>query len=113
MANTFLPDLAGSMTVTEPTAIALIKAVKHSLMVLSLLCVTQALAVEHYDGVVIGGTLVNGTGTPPYDGAIAIRGQQIVAVGDLPPYEAEQVIDASYRALRACGSRLTAQWLRC
>ena len=95
MANTFLPNLAGSMTVTKPTAIAPIKAVKHSLMVLGLLCVTQALAVEHYDRVVIGGTLVDGTGTPPYDGAIAIRGQRIVAVGDLPPYEAEQVIDAS------------------
>ncbi len=52
------------------------------------------LSTEHYDLVIAGGHIVDGTGGAPFEGAVAIRDQRIVALGHLPPYQAGEVVDA-------------------
>ena len=47
-----------------------------------------------YDLKITGGTLVDGTGSPPTRGDVAIRGDRIVAVGDCPG-DAARVLDAT------------------
>ena len=42
-----------------------------------------------------GGTVIDGTGTPRYQADVAIRGDQIVAVGALAGATARQVIDVA------------------
>jgi len=48
-----------------------------------------------YDILVAGGRIVDGTGNPWFRGDVGIRGDRIVAVGDLSGAEAERLIDAT------------------
>src|SRR5512135_258799 len=48
---------------------------------------------EHYDLLVRGGTLVDGTGAAPRRGDLGIRGGRIAALGEVSG-EAERVLDA-------------------
>lgn len=53
-------------------------------------------AADHAADILIrGGTIVDGTGQEPYVGDVAIRGERIVAVGDLRGWEAGHTIDAT------------------
>lgn len=54
-----------------------------------------AVAPSVYDLVIKGGTLVDGTGAPGRRGDVAVVGDRIVAVGDLGPYTAGRIIDAT------------------
>jgi N-acyl-D-amino-acid deacylase len=48
-----------------------------------------------YDFVITGGHIIDGTGAPWFAGDIAIRGDRIVAVGDLHDAAAKQKVDAT------------------
>jgi hypothetical protein len=52
-------------------------------------------AQEPYDIVITGGRLLDGTGIPWYYADVAIKGEVIVAVGDLGNAEARRIIDAT------------------
>ena len=47
-----------------------------------------------FDTVILNGTIVDGSGRPPYRGDVGISDRQITAIGDLADSEAEHVIDA-------------------
>jgi len=47
-----------------------------------------------FDLIVKGGTIYNGTGTPPFKGDVGIKGDRIVAIGRLNAADAKTVIDA-------------------
>lgn len=49
----------------------------------------------HYDLLIRGGTIVDGTGAPRYLADLAINGDQIVQIGDLHGATANRVIDAA------------------
>ena len=49
---------------------------------------------SHYDIVIKNGTIYDGSGQAPYQGAVAINGKKIAATGKLENYEADTVIDA-------------------
>lgn len=59
----------------------------------ALLAAPGAMA-QTYDTVIRGGTIVDGSGLPPYRGDVAISGKHIVAVGKLDKADAKTVIDA-------------------
>src|SRR5690606_18583932 len=46
-----------------------------------------------------GGTVVDGTGAPPYRGDVAVAGDRIVAVGDLPGLLATRVVEVAGRVV--------------
>lgn len=52
---------------------------------------------EHYDLIVRGGTVVDGTRAPRFRADVGVRGERIAAVGDLSRDRAERDIDASGR----------------
>jgi N-acyl-D-amino-acid deacylase len=47
-----------------------------------------------YDLLIRGGTVVDGSGLPPYRGDVGITGERIVAIGDLKGQAAKRTIDA-------------------
>jgi N-acyl-D-amino-acid deacylase len=47
------------------------------------------------DLILLGGTLIDGTGSPRFESDIGITGQRITAIGDLREREAHQVLDIS------------------
>ena len=49
---------------------------------------------EHYDLIIRGGTLIDGTGAARRQGDLAVHEGRIAAIGDLPHARAERVIDA-------------------
>jgi N-acyl-D-amino-acid deacylase len=49
----------------------------------------------HYDLLIRGGTVYDGSGTAPFVGDVGIDGDRIVALGDLSSATAESVVDAS------------------
>jgi len=51
-------------------------------------------AGPHYEVLIRGGTIVDGTGAEPYVGDVALAGERIAAVGDLRNASADRVIDA-------------------
>ena len=51
-------------------------------------------ASDGYDVLITNGRIVDGTGSPAYEGDVGIRGQRITAVGDLSASDAGRVIDA-------------------
>ena len=48
-----------------------------------------------FDVVILGGTVVDGTGAPGYRADVGITGDSIGAIGDLSHSEARRVIDAT------------------
>lgn len=56
-------------------------------------------AVELFDVLLRGGTLYDGSGSPPVKNDLAIRGDKIVAVGKLPTATAKTAIDAKGLAI--------------
>jgi N-acyl-D-amino-acid deacylase len=58
------------------------------------LAFAQAAFAQDYDTIIRGGTIVDGSGLPPYQGDVAIQGSRIVAVGNLGKARATTMIDA-------------------
>ncbi|MBC7237731.1 MAG: amidohydrolase family protein [Chloroflexi bacterium] len=50
-----------------------------------------------YEVIIRGGRIINGTGSPWFQGDVAVQGERIVAIGRQITGEAEQVIDATGR----------------
>jgi N-acyl-D-amino-acid deacylase len=65
-----------------------------ALVVSALLLATPGCSQGPYDLLIRGGTILDGTGAPPFTGDVAIRGERIDAVGDLSGVPALQVLDA-------------------
>ncbi|MCZ2496949.1 amidohydrolase family protein [Xylophilus sp. Kf1] len=53
--------------------------------------------MAHFDVLIRGGTVVDGTGAPRFAADVAVAGDRIAAVGDLPGDTADTVIDATGR----------------
>ena len=53
----------------------------------------------HADEIIRNARLIDGTGTPAADGAVAVRGDRIVGVGRLEGWTADRVVDADGLAL--------------
>jgi len=71
---------------------------------IALLCIGMALPgavwAEDFDILIKGGVVVDGSGAPRFDADIAIRGDRIVFVGDVPAdATADKVIDATGRII--------------
>ena len=66
---------------------------------LSNACHAPSVKGERYDVVLRGGTLYDGTGAAPFIADLGIRGERIVALGDLSGAEAREEIDARGLAL--------------
>ena len=47
-----------------------------------------------YDLLIKNGTIVDGSGAPSYQGDVAVKGDQIVAVGEVDAERASRTIDA-------------------
>jgi N-acyl-D-amino-acid deacylase len=60
-----------------------------------LLCLPAVALGEHFDLIVRHGTVVDGTGGPPRVADVGVRGDRIVAVGDLSKDEATRTLDAT------------------
>src|SRR5260370_5240856 len=56
-------------------------------------------AAEPFDVLIRGGTLYDGSGSAPVTGGLAMRGDKIVAAGNLPGAAAKNVIDAKNLAV--------------
>ena len=69
-----------------------------SFAVALLLAVMPTRAAEPYDIVLRGGRIVDGTGNPWFYGDLAIRGDRIVAMGNLPDAPAQREIGAASSA---------------
>lgn len=50
---------------------------------------------ETFDTIIFGGTVVDGSGSKPYEADVGVRAGRIVSIGDLTSAEATQRIDAS------------------
>lgn len=50
---------------------------------------------EHYDALIVGGEVYDGTGAPGVSASIAIKDGRIAAIGDLKGAKADKVIDAA------------------
>ena len=68
---------------------------RNSMLILGLLVTTAAAPPPVYDVVIQGGTIYDGSGSKPYRGAVAIKGDRIVAVGARIRGEAKTTIDAT------------------
>jgi N-acyl-D-amino-acid deacylase len=68
---------------------------RKTLFVLGLLVTTAAAPPPAYDILIRGGTIYDGSGSKPYRGAVAIKGDRIVAVGARIRGEAKRTIDAT------------------
>jgi N-acyl-D-amino-acid deacylase len=67
------------------------------------------LAAERVDLIIHDGVIYDGSGGAPIKGDVAVRGDRVVAVGQLKDYQAEQTVDASGRAV-APGFINTLSW---
>ncbi|MYH52443.1 MAG: D-aminoacylase [Gemmatimonadetes bacterium] len=66
-----------------------------AVLILPTLLALTACAPETYDTILRGGRIVDGTGAPPREADIAIRGGLIAAVGDLGGAAAETTLDVT------------------
>ena len=67
-----------------------------STLLLTFLTLVSATAYsETFDTIISGGTVVDGSGSKPYEADVGVRAGRIVSIGDLTSAEAEQRIDAS------------------
>ena len=64
-------------------------------LLLAGLAPAMAPAAERFDIVIRGGTVYDGTGAPPRRADVGLRGDRVVALGDLSRAEAGTVLDAS------------------
>lgn len=64
-----------------------------------LLLLAACTSYQKYDVVIQGGTIYDGHGGAPYVGDVAINNDKIVAVGALPTWRADSVIDATGMAV--------------
>jgi N-acyl-D-amino-acid deacylase len=69
--------------------------VRNILLLLSFLAIGTSAAQQNFDVLVQGGRIIDGSGNPWYEADVGIRGERIVAIGDLSNATAGQVIDAS------------------
>jgi len=60
-----------------------------------LLAATSCGPSEHYDLIIAGGTLYDGSGAAPTVGDVAISGDRVAAIGDLAGATADRTVDAS------------------
>jgi N-acyl-D-amino-acid deacylase len=68
---------------------------RRRLAIAALLLTGAAAPPPAYDIIISGGTIYDGTGSAPYRGAVAIRGDRIVAVGSRLRGEAKRTVDAT------------------
>jgi N-acyl-D-amino-acid deacylase len=66
-----------------------------SLPLLALAAAACGGSAEHYDVLLRGGTVFDGSGTPGFHASVALRGDRIAAVGDLDSATADVEIDAT------------------
>ncbi|HMB60930.1 MAG TPA: D-aminoacylase, partial [Xanthomonadales bacterium] len=63
-------------------------------LILALLTANEVRA-ENYDVLIRNGNIYDGTGAPPYQADIAVKGDQVVGIGDFEHQSAELEIDAT------------------
>ncbi len=75
----------------------------HSLLIVTLggalACAPNQPNPDHFDLLIRNARIVDGTGNPWYHGDVGVRGDRIVAVGDLGPRDATRTIDAHDRVV--------------
>jgi N-acyl-D-amino-acid deacylase len=54
---------------------------------------------EHFDTIIRGGTVYDGSGGAPRKADVGVRGDRVASVGDLATAQADTVIDATGRAV--------------
>lgn len=64
-------------------------------LLISFLAIGTSAAQQNFDVLVQGGRIIDGSGNPWYEADVGIRGERVVAIGDLSNSTASQVIDAS------------------
>lgn len=65
-----------------------------AVLILALLT-ANGVRAENYDVLIRNGNIYDGTGAPPYEADIAIKGDRVVSIGDFEHQSAELEIDAS------------------
>ena len=65
------------------------------ILLIIFLAIGTSAAQQNFDILVKGGRIIDGSGNPWYESDVGIRGERIVAIGDLSNSTASQVIDAS------------------
>ena len=79
-----------------------VKAIIHALtgpLLLMALAACGPQQQQHYDTLILGGTIYDGTGDPAYAADLGIRGDRIHTLGDLGEATADIVIDATGKAV--------------
>ncbi|WP_419165221.1 hypothetical protein [Candidatus Palauibacter sp.] len=61
----------------------------------AVLCASMPASAQSYDVLIRNGRVLDGSGNPYFRADIGIRGDEIVAVGDLPGATADRVVDAA------------------
>ncbi len=69
--------------------------VRKILFIVCFLAVGSSAAQESFDVLIQGGRIVDGSGNPWYEADVGIRGERVVAIGNLTDASAARVIDAS------------------
>jgi len=64
-------------------------------LLISFLAIGTSAAQENFDVLIQGGRIIDGSGNPWYEADVGIRGERVVAIGDLSSSTANQVIDAN------------------
>jgi N-acyl-D-aspartate/D-glutamate deacylase len=62
---------------------------------LCILLLSSCGPAEHYDVLILGGTIYDGTGSEPYQADVAISGDRVAAIGDLSRATAGRTLDAT------------------
>jgi len=62
-------------------------------------CSENKAPAEHYDTIIVGGTVYDGLGGAPMMADVGIRGDRIAEIGDLSTAEADTIIDAKGKAV--------------
>lgn len=69
--------------------------IRRLLLPLCILVLTSCGPTEHYDVLIVGGTVYDGSGSAPFVGDVALRGDRVAAVGDLGRATADLTVDAT------------------
>lgn len=70
-------------------------ALRKILLLLGFLAAGTSAAQESFDVLIQGGRIIDGSGNPWYEADVGVRGERVVAIGDLSGASADRVIDAS------------------